>query len=243
MTSFIASTGTQAIEDATKEKVDYSKLLTKVTNGKTLRVRALPTAVVKYFCHSVYKAFYSTPCTKPMGKDDLYDKACDLLYKDAKEAEENGATADEVKAIKDRAYQLKAKERYMIGFINLDTGLPIIVDLTANQGKDVVAVMKKYEKKIDKHAFEITKTGSSTETKISFTIVLDAEEDLKPAQFEQFEKSLGHEFDMESFGKVFSINDQAQQIEDLIAFGFDISRLGLEKPAEKGASEPADDDF
>ncbi|WP_431819291.1 hypothetical protein LWL40_27605 (plasmid) [Bacillus thuringiensis] len=240
--SFIASTGTQAIEDATKEKVDYSKLLTKVTNGKTLRVRALPTAVVKYFCHSVYKAFYSTPCTKPMGKEDLYDKACDLLYKDAKQAEENGATADEVKAIKDRAYAIKAKERYMIGFINLDTGLPIIVDLTANQGRDVIAVMKKYEKKIHKHAFEITKTGSSTDTKISFTIVLDAEEDLKPAQFEQFEKSLGHEFDMEAFGKVFSINDQAQQIEDLIAFGFDIERLGLEKPAEK-EEKPADEDF
>lgn len=242
MSSFIVSTGAQAIEDATTEKVDYSKLLTKVQNGKTLRVRALPTAVVKYFCHSVYKSFYSTPCTKPMGKEDLYDKVCDLLYKDAKEAEEGGASAEDVKAIRDRAYAIKAKERYMIGFINLDTGLPIIVDLTATQGRDVIAVMEKYKKKIDKYAFEITKIGSSTDTKIQFSIVLDAEDDLKPAQFEQFEKTLGYEFDMEAFGKVFGINDEAQQIEDIIAFGFDISRLGLEKPAEK-EEKPADEDF
>ncbi|ABY46803.1 hypothetical protein [Bacillus mycoides] len=242
MSSFIVSTGAQAVEDATTEKVDYSKLLTKVQNGKTLLVRALPTAVVKYHCHSVYKSFYSTPCTKPMGKEDLYDKACDLLYKDAKEAEEAGATEAEVKVIKDRAYAIKAKERYMIGFVSLDTGLPIIVDLTATQGREVIAVMKKYEKKIDKRAFEITKTGSSTDTKISFTIVVDTEDDLEPKQFEQFEKSLGHEFDMESFGKVFSINDEAQQIEDLIAFGFDIERLGLERPAEK-SEKPADEDF
>ncbi|QWI73252.1 hypothetical protein ER45_030330 (plasmid) [Bacillus mycoides] len=231
--SFIVSAGNQAVEAALTEKTDYSKLLTKVTAGKVLKVRALPEAVVQYMCHSVYKTFYSTPCTKPAGKEDLYDKATDLLYKDAKEAEENGASEDDVKALKDRAYALKAKERYMIGFINLETGLPIIVDFTSNQGKTIVAALQKYKKNLNNFAFELTKTGSSTDTKISFTVVLDMDEDLTDKEREHYTKSAGHEFDMNAFENVLSANDEEKQIEDLIAFGFDISRLGLEAPAKE----------
>ncbi len=240
--SYIVAAGAEAVEAALTEKTDTSKMLTSVKTGKVIKVRALPKAVVKYFAHSAYKSFYTTPCTKPSGKPDLYDAACDLLYKDAKAAEEAGKSEDEVKAIRDQAYALKAKERYMIGFVNLEDGQPIIVDFTATQGKAIVAVMKKYEKKIDKHAFELTKSGSNTDTKVVFSIVLDAEEDLKAKEFEQFEKSLGFEFPMEAFGEVLQINDKAKQIEDLKAFGFDVSRLGVEEE-EKEQETKEDEDF
>ncbi|EJP81096.1 hypothetical protein WBU96_28575 [Bacillus albus] len=227
--SYIVSTGTEAIEAALTEKTDTSKMLTSVKTGKVLRVRALPTAVVKYFAHSAYKVFYTTPCTKPSGKPDLYDLACDLLYKDAKAAEDAGKSEKEVKDIKDRAYLLKAKERYMIGFVNLEDGQPIIVDFTAKQGKAIVGDLQKYAKKLGKYPFELTKTGSSTDTQVSFSLVLDPEDDLKESEFAKFEESKDFEFPMAAFGEVLQVNDQEKQIEDLKAFGFDVSRLGIEE--------------
>lgn len=237
--SYIVSTGIEAIEAALTEKTDTSKMLTSVKTGKVLRVRALPMAVVKYFAHSAYKVFYTTPCTKASGKPDLYDLACDLLYKDAKAAEEAGKSADEVKDIKDRAYMLKAKERYMIGFVNLEDGQPIIVDFTAKQGKAIVSDLQKYEKKLDKYPFELTKTGSSTDTQVSFSLVLDPEDDLKESEYEKFKESKGFEFPMNAFGEVLQVNDREKQIEDLKAFGFDVSRLGIEESTQE---DKGDDD-
>lgn len=237
MTSFIVSKGTEAVEAALTEKTDTSKMLVSVKVGKVFKVRALPTAVVKYYAHGVYKTFNTTPCTKPMGIEDLYDKATNMLYDDAKAAADAGASEDEVKKLKDRAYQMKAKERFMIGFVNLEDGQPIIADFTSNQGKGIVAIMQKYAKRLDKFPFELTKTGASTDTKVSFSLLLDPEEDLTEAEQKKFEESKGYEFPMDAFGEVLSVNDQAQQIEDLKSFGFDISRLGLEEKAEETKEE------
>ncbi|MEN3781666.1 hypothetical protein [Priestia megaterium] len=235
--SYIVSTGTEAIDAALTEKADTSKMLTSVKTGKVLKVRALPTAVVRYFAHSAYKVFYTTPCTKASGKPDLYDLACDLLYKDAKAAEDAGKSADEVKEIKDRAYALKAKERYMIGFVNLEDGQPIIVDFTSKQGKAIVADLKKYAKKLDKYPFELTKTGSSTDTQVSFSLMLDPEDDLKESEYKKFEESKGFEFPMNAFGEVLQVNDREKQIEDLKAFGFDVSRLGIEETTQENEGD------
>lgn len=240
--SFLVSKGTEAVEDALKEKVDTSKLLKKINAGTVLKVRALPTAVVKYHAHSVYKTFNTTPCTKPAGKEDLYDKACDLLYKDAKAAEEAGASEKEVKDMRDRAYSLKAKERYLIGFINLEDGKPIVVDFTAKQGKAVVAELQKRKTKLSRFAFELTKTGSSTDTVVSFGVVLDMEEDITDKEREFFEKSADYEFDMSVFETVFSVNNEEKQLEDLRAFGFDLSRLGFGEGTSTEGEEKKEED-
>ncbi|WP_095021887.1 hypothetical protein [Bacillus thuringiensis] len=240
--SFLVSKGTEAVEDALKEKVDNSKLLKKISAGTVLKVRALPTAVVKYHAHSAFKKFNTTPCTKPAGKEDLYDKACDLLYKDAKAAEEAGADAKEVEAMRNVAYQLKAKERYLIGFVNLEDGKPIVVDFTAKQGKAVVAELQKRKTKLSRFAFELTKTGSSTDTVVSFGVVLDMEEDLTDKEREHFEKSADFEFDMSVFETVFSVNKEDKQLEDLRAFGFDVSRLGFDEGIETEGEEKKEED-
>lgn len=248
--SFIVSTGADAVEEALKPKTDYSKALVslKAGAGNSVKVRVLPNAVVKYFAHSAYKTFYTTPCTKPMGQEDLYDKACDLLYKDAKAAEDAGVDSKEVEKMKNYAYGLKAKERYMIGFVRLSDGLPIVVDFTGKQGKALIALMKKQSKHANAYAFELEKSGSSTDTQVALTLVLDMDDDLKDKEKEHFEKSAGHEFNMEIFENVLQINDEKKQLEDIHAYGFDVTRLGFEVPtknpnAGNEQSKPNDEEF
>lgn len=245
---YVLKRGAEAVEDALAEKVDYSDILKTFKSGSKFAVRVLPDCFVMYKAHSVYKAFYTTPCTKDAtGKPDLYDRACDMLYKDAEALEKAGASEDEVKKVRDRAYALKAKKRYLIGFVDLDTKQPMIIDVTENQAKDIIGEIKKKAKKIEKYPFILSKDGNGQATKVSLDIVLyDPDEDdkdpLTPQQRKHFEESAGFQFDFDLFEKVLKVNDEEQQIQDLIRFGFDVSRLGVDlKGADpEGNAKPED---
>jgi hypothetical protein len=246
--SFIVGKGKQG-KDAVADTSKYSKQLLKMKSGETTLVRMVSEEdYVTYKAHSAHKSFYTTPCTKPGGTPDLYDKACDLLYDDARKAEKEGVTGDALKAMKDRAYALTAKPRYLVAFISLETGEQILVDMTGNQGKVVTDAMEKYKTKKDRYAFELTKSGESTNTVFSLTPVLDMEEDISDKHRAMFEKTKDAKIDEEAFEKVFSPRSLEGQIEDLTKFGFDVSRLGIdanEAPAADAEPEalpdPTDD--
>jgi hypothetical protein len=224
--SYITKKGTEAMEAATQEQIDYSKILKPFTSGKSYNVRVPRGAFVQYFAHSVYKVFYTTPCTKFAGAPDLYDKAVDMLYKDAKAAEEAG-NAERAEELRDQAYQLKAKERYLVGFFNLsEQGAPMIIDLTKNQAEGIIDQIKKNEKRLETFAFTVSKTGSGKNTKTSLDIVIDLDE-LPQADQDAFAKTAEIAFDEELFEKVLKVADEEQQIKDLEKFGFDVSRLGV----------------
>lgn len=211
MATYITRRGDEALESAMSENQDYSKALVSFKSGTSFKVRIPEGAIsAEYKAHSVYKCFYTTPCTG----DDLYDKATDILYKEKKRLEEAGdqKMAEEIGKL---AGMIRAKERYLIAFFNLETGEPFLIDLTKNQAKDIGAKLKKYRDKKDKFAFELSKSGTSTDTKVDLDIIID---DLDPSLQKTFDSLAGKEIDQEVFGKVLPIRDRQGQIDDIKAF-------------------------
>lgn len=239
--SYIAKKGKAAAESATTEKKDFSKAIVSLKSGTTLKVR-IPSVheSAEVYMHSVYKVFYSTPCTP----GDLYCKAVDLLYQDAKAAK----SEDEAEEIRQQAYQIKGKPRYLFGFFNLENGEPVIIDLSKKQAQVIYAAANKYEKKLDKLAFEISKTGTGTGTTVSIAPVIDMDDDLTDTERKNFDATAGKEIDEEIYENCLYVKGEAEQIEDLTKFGFDVSRLGVSggdevKPIEDGPGEEPDYGF
>lgn len=221
--SYIAKKGKAAAESATAEKKDFSKSLVPFKSGTTYKVRLVSDEdFVEYYAANVFKVFYTTP----VAPGNLYQQASDLLYADAKKASDAG---DEAKAeeLRDQAYQLKPKPRYLFGFINLEDGEPIIVDCTKAQAKVLISAIEKYAKKIDKVAFELSKDGTSTSTTVSLSPVLDMDEDLTDKERENFNKAKDAKVPDELYENVLYMKNVSEQIEDLERFGFDVSRLNV----------------
>lgn len=227
--SYISKRGADAAKSATAEQQqDASKALVTLKSGTTLKVRVLSKDdSAEYYAASVFKVFNTTP----VAPGNLYQKAANILFEQAKKAATQ-AEADELKA---KARALKPKPRYLFGFINLENGEPIVVDLSKAQAQVVYQALDKYEKKIGKVAFELSKSGTGTSTVVSFSPVLDMDEDLTDTERENFAKAEGKKFPAELFEKVLYMKTEAEQIEDLKAFGFDVSLLGIEN--NDGAEE------
>lgn len=241
--SYIKAKGREARKLSEENSKDYSKLLTKIPgSGQSPLVVKLLGAedFVMYDAHSVYKTFYTTPCTKADGKDDLYDKAADMLFADIRAEQDAGKLTDEqAKEKRKHAAQLLPKSKYLMGFLNLDNGEPFIVEITENQGNAVIDLIEKYAKHADKMAFELFKTGSSTKTVVNLSPVLDID-DLTKDQKANFQKAVdaGTKFDEKSFGQLFKFKDEKEQAKDLVKFGFDVTRLGY-NPADLAADDAA----
>ncbi|MDR9792726.1 hypothetical protein Q8A72_07015 [Aeribacillus pallidus] len=230
--SYISKRGADAAKSATTEQQqDASKALVTLKSGTTLKVRVLSKDdSAEYFAASVFKVFNTTP----VAPDNLYQKAANILFEQAKKAKSD-AEAEELKT---QARQLKPKPRYLFGFINLENGEPIVVDLSKAQAQVVYQALDKYEKKIGKVAFELSKSGTGTSTVVSLSPILDMDEDLTDTERENFAKADGKEFPAELFEKVLYMKTEAEQIEDLKAFGFDVSLLGVD-----GAESESDDNL
>src|SRR5699024_9982545 len=127
-------------------------------------------------------------------------------------------------------YKYKPKQRFALGFIDLDTGEPIIIDLSKNQAQAVHGVIKRSEKRLDRVPFELEKSGQGTSTVVSLTPLF--EDDLTEKQAKNFADA-PEEFDMALFDGLLYEMDEDEQIEKLIESGFDISLIGLEAPEKK----------
>ncbi|MDQ0270772.1 hypothetical protein [Cytobacillus purgationiresistens] len=217
-------------------------------SGTTYKVRALGTAdLIKFYSYGIFKKVNSFVAKNPSVKNargfaesnftpwDLASK----YYADLKKKAEDAGNQTKVDEYKAEAGKYRAKERFALGFIDLATGEPIIVDLSRKQAQGVAAVIKKYEKKLGKLAFELTKAGSSTSTVVSLSPVIDMDEDLTDAERANFEKVDGKEFDMTLFDGLLFEADEKQQIENLVAAGFDITLIGLSIGGSESAADTA----
>ncbi|MCD9024359.1 hypothetical protein [Cohnella silvisoli] len=157
----------------------------------------------------------------------VWDRAADVLYADAKAAEEAGASEADVKPIKDEAYLYRGKKRYLRAFYDLATGKDIVVDLSPKQETQIKAVIEKYAKKLGTIAFELGKTGTSTNAAVALSPIIDMAEDLTDAERANFAKLGAVPFDLESFETCLYVADDAEQTKNLVIAGFDIGRLGL----------------
>lgn len=219
-------------------------------SGTTYKVRVLGTAdLIKFYSYGIFKKVNSFVAANPSIKnakgfptDNLtpWDRAWQY-FQDLKKAAEdagNNAKADEYK---EEAGKYRVKERFALGFIDITTGEPIIVDLSKKQAQGVHAVIKKYESKLGKLAFELSKTGSSTSTVVSLSPVIDMDEDLTDKERENFAKFEGKTFDMALFDGLLFEADEKQQIENLVAAGFDIALIGLSLGAQQTKSDEVTD--
>lgn len=206
-------------------------------SGTEYVVKVLGTSdLITFFSYGIFKQVNSFVAKNPSKKSQRGNPVeeytpWDLAWKyHADKSEEFGDKDSQ------EAYKYKPKQRFAMGFIDLDSGEPIIVDLSKNQAQAVHGEIMKRKERLEQYAFELTKQGQGTSTSVSLSLipVLD---DLTDAQRKNFEES-PKEFDMTLFEGLLYEMDEDEQIEKLIEAGFDVSLIGLDKPGD--ASE-ADD--
>lgn len=192
--------------------------------------------VAEYYGYSVFKKVNTfVPKNPPVrnargfidAEPTVWDQAAALLYADADKANKAGASEDAVKKITDEAYLYRGKQRFLRAFFDLATGKDIVVDLSPKQEKTLKAVIEKYAKKLGTIAFELTKTGSSTNAVVALSPIIDMDEDLTDEERKNFAKLAEKPFDMASFETCLYVADEEEQTKNLVVAGFDIGRLGL----------------
>lgn len=206
-----------------------SKFLVKVI-GKEIELSGKPTRIgdfISYYNYGIYKKVNSFVAANPSKKSakgypveslTVWDKAWKYHADLSKEFQDFHSK---------EAYKYKPAQKFVFGFFDLDAGKQIVIDLTKNQAIAVNNAIKKYGKKVDKIAFELTKEGSGTNTVVALTPVLDMDEDITDKQRANFEKA-PQEFDMKLFEGLLYEVDEANQIQLLTQAGFDVSLIGLE---------------
>lgn len=157
----------------------------------------------------------------------VWDKAAKYLYDKAAKA----PTEEQAKDIKAEAGKYRAKTRAIMAFIDLDTNLPIFVDVSQAQFKVIYGVITKQAKKLDKKAFELEKSGSGTSTVVSLTMLdLDDDDDISEKQRENFKSWDGKSIDPSGFEGLNYEADESQQIEFLRQGKFDPALIGYDTP-------------
>lgn len=239
--------GSAAVESATAEKDATSSLHVPFPSGTTLKVRIKSAEdSAEYYAHGIFGKVNTFVPKEPAdrnakgyvtAKPSVWDRAADLLYADAKKVKDGGDEAAAEK-IRNEAYLLKSKPRYLIGFGNVATGEDGFVDLTPKQASGVFAAIQKYAKRLDKTAFELTKTGSSTNTVVTLSPIIDMDEDLTDAERTNFAKLGENPFDFATFEGFLFEADEAEQTKNLVIAGFDIGRLGLSIGATQNNATP-----
>ena len=222
----------------TESKAEFSKF----SSGTTYHVKVLGVAdLISFYSYGIYKQINSfvaknpskkTPNGYPVENLTPFDKA--YLY-------HKNLSKDFSDSHGQEAAKYRAKQRFALGFFDLDSGEPIIIDLSKNQAQAVHGAIKKYEKRLGRIAFELSKEGSGTATAVSLTPVLDMEEDLSDKQRANFDKA-PESFDMSLFDGLLYEADDDEQIENLIKAGFDVSLIGLEAPESDESNEISDEE-
>lgn len=215
-------------------------------SGTAVKVRVLGLQdLIRFRSYGIFKQINSFVAENPSeysakgyparDSEVPWDKAFNY-YSELAFAEDNEKVQKELRA-EGRKYL--GKERFALGLINLETGLPIIIDMSKKQAKSVHSVFKKNEKKLGTKAFEIEKSGSGTDTVVTATS-LDMD-DLTDKEAKNFDKYDGKEFDMTLFDDLLYTADEKEQLEFLTQAGFDITLIGYSE-GEGGEASGGDSD-
>lgn len=212
-------------------------------SGTTYHVRVLgATDLISFYSYGIYKQINSFVAKNPSKKtangfpvENLtpFDKA--YIYHKNLSKDFNDHHGQE-------AGKYRSKQRFAMGFFDLEAGEPIIVDVSKNQAQAIHGAIKKYEKKLGKLAFELSKEGSGTNTSVSLTPILDMDEDLTDKERENFKKA-PDSFDMSLFDGILYEADDAEQIEFLVKAGFDVSLIGLNAPNKNEGETKGGDSY
>lgn len=224
--------------NASNEGDGSSREFTSLKSGSKYIVKVIDKAAVQMaYSYGIFKQINSFVAKNPSTRsatgwptDNLtpWDKA--FLYHKNKSKDFNDEHGQE-------ASKYRAKQRFAMAFYDLDQGDYIIVDLSKKQAQAIAATITKYEKKLDKLAFELAKEGTGTATTVSLSPVLDMEEDLTDKQNENFAKA-PKEFDHAVFNGIWYEQDEAQMVALLKQAGFDVSLIGYDATPTQDSAEP-----
>lgn len=239
MTNF--TSGVDALNSLTAiNEGTTSSEFTSLKSGTSFKVRALGIAdLIAFRSYSVYKQVNSFVAKEPsiysakgfpQSNLTFWDKASEFYSKQAFETEDKDAQLE----LRNEAYKYRGKERFALGFIDLDTGTPLIVDLSKKQALAVHAVLKKNEAKLDKKAFELEKNGTGTATTVLLSPI-DLDE-LTDKQSANFDKQNGKQFDHTLFNGILYEADETEQLQFLTQAGFDVSLIGASKTESNEAA-------
>ncbi|MEK3836496.1 hypothetical protein [Paenibacillus sp. FSL R7-0128] len=257
--SMFAKVGAEAADAGNNEGGAKESPITSFKSGSTYKVGVKSrNDVAMYYGYGMFgKVNTFVPENPPVrnakgyvqSNPSVWDKASELLYADAKAAQDGGASDADVKPIKDEAYLFKGKPRYLRAFHDLTTGKDIVVDLSPNQEKIIKAVIEENIDDLDVIAFKLAKKGSGQGAAVSLNAIVKMERDLTDEERANFAKLGETPFDMASFETCLYVADDEEQTKNLVIAGFDIGRIGLSigaaaQPAAGAAvqSPPADTD-
>jgi hypothetical protein len=214
---------------------------TSLSSGTTLYVKVIDkNAKMSYYGYGMYKPqVYTFAAKNPSKKskkgypvEDLtpWDKAWKYHADKSEKFQDKHST---------EAYKYMPKLRGSYGFYDLTSGEQIIIDFTKKQAKVIQDAIDKYEKRLDRMAFELSKEGSSTNTVVSMMPIAFPEEDLTEEQQKNFENA-PKEFDFSLFeGVVYEMDDE-EQVKKLHEVGFDVTKIGYDVPKADGDSEDSE---
>lgn len=204
-------------------------------SGTTYFVKVLGASdLIQFFSYGIFGKVNSFVAEKPSKKSKAGNPTEDLTVWDRAWKYHKDLSEEWTDAHGSEASKYRPKNRYAMGFFDLESGEPIIIDVSKNQAQAIHGNIKKYEKRIGQMAFELSKQGSGRDTTVSLSPVMFPEEDLSEAQQKNLDKA-PETFDMSLFDGILFEADESQQIENLMQSGFDISLIGLEAPKKDGS--------
>jgi len=204
---------------------------TSFKTGSTFYVKVQGTAnLISFFSYGIFKVINSFVAAQPSQKSKAGYPVADLTVWDKAWKYHKDLSAEFSDHHGQEASKYRAKQRFAMGFHDLTTGEPIIVDVSKAQAQAIHAVIVKNEKRLGKFAFELSKNGSGTTTTVSLSPVMDADEDLTDAQRANFAAAPA-DFDMTLFDGLLFEADEAEQIKLLTQAGFDVKLIGYSNEA------------
>lgn len=257
--------GAEALQALQSSSNSADNKFSKFNSGSSYKVKVLGTQdLVQFYSYGIFNKTYSFVAQNPSTKNDKglpidnltpWDKAYKYLYKDD---EEYNSPANQ------KAYQFRAKERYMMGFFDVTEGELIVVDLSKKQAQQVHPVIMANKDKLDSLVFKLEKSGSGTSTVVSLSVEenvtnltkmkaagIEADTNITDKELENFNNA-PKEFDDNRFNGCIFEADEDQMIINLDKAGFDVTLIGLEVPeipeedeSEEGDSteESSDDEY
>jgi len=198
-------------------------------DGETMLVRFpnVQTGIYTYKSHSDFETeIRPHACYKMKGEEDLYDKAAEVLIKEAATYWRQG-DKDKYKEIRSYSNRFEEKPRVLLGGYDLETGEEILFDLAGKHAKPIIEVIKENKDELHETPFKIKRSGGNQDT--NYTAMVVKLSKLTEQQQEHFNNAK-EAFNTELYEKSLFYKNEQSQLRDIEKMGFDVARLNGEVP-------------
>lgn len=204
MASLFTAKGQKAVESAAAKKLDLKKVMIRLKDGESVRVRLLgitDDTVREYMAQGEFALnIYTQPDISPLiGKPSPLTVAANSGIEKFK--------------------NLYPRKRYLIVFADIDTGQLRVWDASKTQGKAMQDLMKEYDASKDQFAFTLKRKGDDKSTVYNLIPIMSLSEDDK----KKFEEAGKLKVESDFLDNALSPRTEEQQIELLKAAGFPVA--------------------